>query len=54
MHSQEIMVTADKEQMLRVFNNLLTNAIQATSEENEAHIQIGSSELENQNGYLII
>jgi signal transduction histidine kinase len=53
LHSQEIMVTADREQMLRVFNNLLTNALQATSEVKEAHIQISSKEKENQNGYII-
>jgi two-component system nitrogen regulation sensor histidine kinase NtrY len=53
LHSQSILVTADREQMLRVFNNLLTNALQATSEVKEAHIQISSKEKENQNGYII-
>jgi signal transduction histidine kinase len=53
LHSQSILVTADREQMLRVFNNLLTNAIQATSEVKEAHIQINSQAKENQNGYII-
>jgi len=53
LHSNEIMVKADREQMLRVFNNLLTNAIQATSEVKEAHIQINSQAKENQNGYII-
>ncbi len=53
LHSKEINVTANKEQMLRVFNNLLTNSIQATSEVKEAHIEIGSSEMENGKGYVI-
>jgi signal transduction histidine kinase len=53
LHSKEISVTANREQMLRVFNNLLTNAIQATSEVKEAHIEIGSSEMENSKGYVI-
>jgi len=49
----EIYVTADREQMLRVFNNLLTNAIQATSEVREALIEIGASEMESGKGYVI-
>ncbi len=53
LHSKDIPVNANKEQMLRVFNNLLTNAIQATSEVKEALIEVSSSEMENGKGYVI-
>ncbi|MBK6520875.1 MAG: HAMP domain-containing histidine kinase [Sphingobacteriaceae bacterium] len=53
LHSKNIPVKADKEQMLRVFNNLLTNALQATSEVKEAHIEVSTSEMENGKGYVI-
>ena len=42
LHSSDIDIIANKEQMLRVFNNLLKNSIQATSEVSEPHIQIDS------------
>ncbi len=44
LFSHEAIIMANKEQMLRVFNNLLTNAIQATSEMESAHIQINLKE----------
>ncbi len=53
LHAKEIPVNADKEQMLRVFNNLLTNALHATSEVKEAHIEISTSEMENGKGYVV-
>lgn len=53
LHSKDISVTADREQMLRVFNNLFTNSIQATSEVKDAHIQVTSSEMESGKGYVI-
>lgn len=46
LHDSQIKVLANKEQMLRVFNNLLKNAIQATSEVEEPHIVISSKHLE--------
>lgn len=44
LHATEIFIQANKEQMLRVFNNLLKNAIQATADVEQPHIQISSSE----------
>lgn len=42
LHDTEIKILANKEQMLRVFNNLLKNAIQATLEVEEPHILVSS------------
>ncbi len=44
-------VLADKEQLLRVFNNLIKNAIQAIPEEREGEIEIG---LKEENEFYII
>lgn len=46
LHTPNLFVLADKEQMLRVFNNLLKNAIQATTEVSDPHIQINSKAYE--------
>jgi len=46
LHATEIKILANKEQMLRVFNNLLKNAIQATSEVAEPHILVSSKALD--------
>ncbi len=47
----DVVVMADKEQLLRVFNNLIKNAIQAISEERKGKIEI---ELKQENQYYII
>jgi nitrogen fixation/metabolism regulation signal transduction histidine kinase len=46
LHTPNLFVLADKEQMLRVFNNLLKNAIQATTDVSDPHIQINSKAYE--------
>lgn len=51
LHEPHLFVMADKEQMLRVFNNLLKNAIQATSEVEHPQIVINSKAYEE--NYLI-
>ncbi|MGE0568293.1 MAG: ATP-binding protein, partial [Bacteroidia bacterium] len=51
LHEEKLIVNADKEQMLRVFNNLIKNAIQATSEITSPRIKILSKPSEN--GFII-
>ena len=51
LHSKDILILANKEQMLRVFNNLLKNSIQATSEMPDPHIEIKS--IDKDGKYLI-
>ena len=41
------MVFADKDQMVRTFNNLIKNAIQAIPEERQGHIVVSIDQLEN-------
>lgn len=53
LHANDIFIKADKEQMLRVFNNLFTNSIHATADVKEPHIQVTGSEMENGKGYVI-
>ena len=45
--SDQLMVKVDREQCLRVFNNLLQNAVQATEETQEAHIEINCEQKSN-------
>lgn len=51
LHTTNIPILANKEQMLRVFNNLLKNAIQATDDVLQPHIQISSKE---ENGHYLV
>ena len=45
--TQNDTVDADKEQLLRVFNNLIKNALQAISDEKSGHVEINLSEENN-------
>jgi len=49
--TQNDIVEADKEQLLRVFNNLIKNALQAISDEKSGHVEINLLE---QNSQIIV
>lgn len=48
----ELSINGDKDQMLRVFNNLIKNAIQAIPEDRDGKVQVYS--IQNECGYTII